>query len=99
MVTSHSMKYEVAVLCRLTELPPSSVRRWALRGSFARVLKGLKPSRGDVTGGMGGKALEALWLAKHGCESYVFNLTKSGNLRSLLRGSSSIGTRFVTWKK
>ncbi len=69
------------------------------RGNFARVLKGLKPSRGDVTGGMGGKALEALWLAKHGCESYVFNLTKSGNLRSLLRGSSSIGTRFVAWKK
>src|SRR5256886_7124971 len=69
------------------------------RGNYARVLKGLKPSKGDVTGGMRGKALEALWLAKHGCESYVFNLTKSGNLRGLLVGSSSTGTRFVPWKK
>src|SRR5438094_9939159 len=69
------------------------------RGNYTRVLKGLKPSRGDVTGGMRGKALEELWLAKHGCESYVFNLTKSGNLRSLLGGSSSIGTRFVSWRK
>ena len=69
------------------------------RGNYARVLKGLKPSKGDVTGGMRGKALEAVWLAKHGCESYVFNLTKSGNLRSLLAGSSSIGTRFVSWRK
>ncbi len=69
------------------------------RGNYARVLKGLKPSKSDVTGGMRGKALEALWLAKHGCESYVFNLTKSENLRSLLGGSSSIGTRFVSWRK
>jgi isopentenyl phosphate kinase len=69
------------------------------RRNYTRVLKRLKPSKGDVTGGMRGKALEALWLAKHGCESYVFNLTKSGNLRSLLRGSSSIGTRFAPWKK
>jgi len=69
------------------------------RGNYARVLKALKPSKGDVTGGMRGKALEALWLAKHDCESYVFNLTKLGNLRSLLAGSSSIGTRFVSWRK
>ncbi|SRR5712692_192159 len=69
------------------------------RSNYTRVLKGLKPSKGDVTGGMRGKALEALWLAKHGCESYVFNLTKPGNLRSLLRGSSFVGTRFVPWKK
>jgi isopentenyl phosphate kinase len=69
------------------------------RSNYAKVLKGLKPSRGDVTGGMRGKALEALWLAKHGCECHVFNLKKSGNLRSLLRGSSSAGTRFVPWRK
>jgi isopentenyl phosphate kinase len=69
------------------------------RSNYTRVLKGLKPSEGDVTGGMRGKALEALWLAKHGRESYVFNLTKPGNLRSLLGGSSSVGTRFVPWKK
>jgi isopentenyl phosphate kinase len=69
------------------------------RGNYVRVLKGLKPSRGDVTGGMRGKALEALRLARHGCETYVFNLTKSGNLRSLLKGSSSIGTRFAPWRR
>jgi len=69
------------------------------RSNYSKVLEGLKPTNGDVTGGMRGKALEALRLAKHGHESYVFNLTKSGNLLSLLRGSSSIGTRFVAWRK
>src|SRR5256712_13874859 len=69
------------------------------RGNYARVLKGLKPSKSDVTGGMRGKALEAIWLGKRGCESFIFDLTKSGNLRSLLEGSSSIGTRFLPWRK
>jgi isopentenyl phosphate kinase len=67
--------------------------------NYLQVLKGLKVSRGDVTGGMRGKALEALRLARHGCESYIFNLTKTGNLRGLLNGSSSIGTRFVPWRR
>jgi isopentenyl phosphate kinase len=69
------------------------------RSNYIQVLKGLKPTNADVTGGMRGKALEALRLAKHGCESYIFNLTESGNLGSLLKGSSSIGTRFVSWRK
>ncbi len=69
------------------------------RSNYSRVLKRLKPHRGDVTGGMRGKALEALRLAKHGVECYIFNLTKSGNLRSLLTGSSPTGTRFVPWRK
>lgn len=69
------------------------------RSNYLEVFKALKPSGSDVTGGMRGKALEALRLARHGCESYVFNLTQSGNLRNLLRGSSSIGTRFVPWRK
>ncbi len=69
------------------------------RSNYIRVLKGLKPTSDDVTGGMRGKVLQALRLAKHGCESYIFNLTESGNLGSLLRGSSSIGTRFVPWRK
>jgi isopentenyl phosphate kinase len=69
------------------------------RSNYSRVLKGLTPSSGDVTGGMLGKALEALRLAKHGVECYIFNLTKSENLRNLLTGSSSIGTRFVPWRK
>jgi len=67
------------------------------RGNYSKVLKGLKPSKGDVTGGMRGKAEEALRLAKHGCECYIFNLTKPSNLRKLLTGSSSVGTRFVPW--
>lgn len=69
------------------------------RRNYARVLKGLKPNRGDVTGGMRGKALEALRLARRGCECYVFNLMDPSNLRDLLRESSSIGTRFVPWRK
>ena len=69
------------------------------RSNYIRVLKGLKPTSDDVTGGMRGKVLQALRLAKQGCESYIFNLTESGNLGSLLRGSSSIGTRFVPWRK
>ena len=69
------------------------------RRNYSKVLKGLRPSRGDVTGGMRGKALEALRLARHGCECYIFNLTKSSNLGNLLKGSSSIGTRFVPWKE
>lgn len=69
------------------------------RSNYSRVLKGLKPSRGDVTGGMLGKTLEALRLAKHGVESYIFDLTKPGNLRYLLTGSSSVGTRFIPWRR
>ncbi len=69
------------------------------RGNCSEVLKGLRPSGGDVTGGMRGKALEALRLAKHGCECYIFNLTKSSNLGNLFRGSSAIGTRFVPWRE
>lgn len=67
------------------------------RRNYSKVFKGLRPSNGDVTGGMRGKAMEALRLAKHGSECYIFNLTKSSNLGNLLKGSSSIGTRFVPW--
>ncbi len=69
------------------------------RGNYSEVLKGLRPSSRDVTGGMRGKALQALRLAKHGCECYIFNLTKSSNLGNLLTGSSAIGTRFVPWRE
>ncbi|HET7404896.1 MAG TPA: isopentenyl phosphate kinase [Candidatus Bathyarchaeia archaeon] len=64
-----------------------------------RILKGLKGESGDVTGGMHGKVEEALKLAENGVESTVFNLTKSSNLRDLLNGSHSIGTRIVAWKR
>jgi isopentenyl phosphate kinase len=69
------------------------------RGNYSELLKGLRNTSGDVTGGMRGKALEALRLAKHGCECYIFNLTEPSNLESLLRGSQSIGTRFVPWRE
>src|SRR6266849_2709911 len=69
------------------------------RGNYSVLLKGLRNTSGDVTGGMRGKALEALRLAKHGCECYIFNLTEPSNLGNLLRGSSSIGTRFVPWRE
>ena len=69
------------------------------RGNYSEVLKELRPSSGDVTGGMRGKAMEALRLARHGCECYIFNLTNSSNLGNLLKGSSSIGTRFVPWRE
>lgn len=69
------------------------------RGNYSEVLKELRPSSGDVTGGMRGKAMEALRLARHGCECYIFNLTNSSNLGNLLKGSSSVGTRFVPWRK
>jgi isopentenyl phosphate kinase len=69
------------------------------RGNYSELLKGLRNTSGDVTGGMRGKALEALRLAKHGCECYIFNLTEPSNLGNLLRGSQSIGTRFVPWRE
>jgi len=69
------------------------------RINHSRILKRLKGQAGDVTGGMRGKLEEAIRLAENGVESTIFNLTKSSNLRDLLNGSHSIGTRVVAWKK
>jgi len=66
--------------------------------NHSTVLNGLELSTKDATGGMRGKVLEALRLARHGVESYIFNLTNPSNLTQLLSGSSSVGTRFVAWK-
>lgn len=66
--------------------------------NYRQVLAGLKASSGDVTGGMRGKVQEALRLARRGCESYIFNLNGRSNLKELLGGSKSIGTRFAPWK-
>jgi len=79
--------------------PSAKLVKEVNRKNYSKVLKGLRPSSGDVTGGMRGKALEALRLARHGCECHIFNLTKSPNLRDLLKGSSSLGTRFVPWRE
>jgi len=66
--------------------------------NYDDVLGGLKPSTSDATGGMRGKVLEAVRLARLGVESYIFNLNNPTNLTRLLNGDSSIGTRFVPWK-
>ena len=65
--------------------------------NFASVLKGLKVSNSDVTGGMLGKVHEALDLARKGVESYIFNLNDGTSLARLLRGESAEGTHFVPW--
>ncbi|MBO0888551.1 hypothetical protein J2P12_05560, partial [Candidatus Bathyarchaeota archaeon] len=76
----------------------STVIREVTEANHASVLKALKISTDDATGGMRGKVNEALRLAKFGVESHIFNLTKPENLGRLLRGDSAIGTRFVPWK-
>jgi isopentenyl phosphate kinase len=68
------------------------------KNNHSNVLNGLKQSTTDATGGMRGKVVEALRLARLGVESYIFNLSKPTNLTRLLNGDSSIGTRFVPWK-
>ena len=69
------------------------------RSNYAHVLKKLRTSSGDVTGGMRGKVQQAMRLARHGVESHIFNLNGPSNLKELLNGSTSIGTRFVAWKR
>jgi len=63
------------------------------------IVKSVGRTDGDATGGMRGKIIEALRLARVGVESHIFNLSVSGNLTRLLNGDSSVGTRFVPWKK
>ena len=76
----------------------SPVIREVNRTNYARVLKGLKGSTIDASGGMEGKVREALKLARLGVESCIFNLTTPGNLTQLLEDDSGVGTRFVAWK-
>lgn len=83
------------------------VRKNEHRGTIVRevtkenhqtILKGIRDSRTDATGGMHGKVSEAIRLASVGVESYIFNLREPKNLSLLLDGDSSIGTRFVPWR-
>lgn len=69
------------------------------RQNYASVLNDLKRSPVDVTGGMLGKVGEAITLARHGIESFIFNLSVPGNLTRLLKGDSTVGTRFVPWNQ
>jgi isopentenyl phosphate kinase len=68
------------------------------KSNHSEVLKSMRIGRPDATGGMRGKVVEALRLARRGTESFIFNLDPPTNLRTLFRGSSSVGTRFLPWK-
>jgi isopentenyl phosphate kinase len=68
------------------------------KSNHASELGGLKRSTSDATGGMPGKVDEALRLARLGVESYIFNLKDPRNLTRLLKGDTSVGTRFVAWR-
>ncbi|HZY46857.1 MAG TPA: isopentenyl phosphate kinase [Candidatus Bathyarchaeia archaeon] len=67
--------------------------------NFRMVLRASRKISRDATGGMDEKAKWALALARGGCECYIFNLKKRGNLRKLLAGDEDIGTRFLPWKR
>ncbi len=55
-----------------------------------------EPSK-DATGGMLGKAIEALQIARRGRESIIFNLKKRNALSNVLNGRQTSCTRFVPW--
>lgn len=64
--------------------------------NFKSIIKMLKQLEvADVTGGMKGKLLECLTLAKKGIESVIINLTKPGNLTAFLNGSPIPCTKFI----
>ncbi|HEV2118761.1 MAG TPA: isopentenyl phosphate kinase [Candidatus Bathyarchaeia archaeon] len=66
-------------------------------GNFRLVLNASRTSSGDATGGMREKVVQALRLAKSGCECYIFNLKEKNALRMLLERDGVIGTRFAPW--
>ena len=51
----------------------------------------------DASGGMLGKATEALQIARGGRESIIFNLKKRDSLSNILSGKRTSCTRFVPW--
>ncbi len=57
---------------------------------------GREPSD-DASGGMLGKATEALQIARRGKESIVFNLKRRNALSDVLDGRWTVCTRFVPW--
>jgi isopentenyl phosphate kinase len=67
--------------------------------NFKTVLKMIKQLEvADVTGGMKGKLIECLNLAKKGIESIIINLTKPENLNNFLNGMPVPCTRFTPFK-
>lgn len=68
-------------------------------GNFKNVLKMIEQLKvADVTGGMKGKLIECLSLAKKGIESVIINLTKPENLTAFLNGTPIPCTRFTPFK-
>lgn len=69
------------------------------RKNAQSILRLLATGRGvDATGGMLGKVMEAIRVARSGRECYIFNLKREAALGDALRGSVSIGTRFPPWR-
>lgn len=66
--------------------------------NFRSVLAASRSPSSDATGGMGEKVRQALWLAKNGCECYIFDLREKNALRRILERDAMVGTRFVPWK-
>ncbi len=65
------------------------------RNNSRQVLIMLRKTIGrDVSGGMYGKVMEALALAKAGRSSFIFNLRKKGVLSRVLAGDFQSGTSF-----
>ena len=68
--------------------------------NYKSVLMRVRKTSGvDASGGMFGKVVEAIHLARKGCESHIFNLTRESTLRDLLGRSKLHGTRFVPWEE
>ncbi len=63
--------------------------------SLIRALK--RETSHDASGGMLGKATEALKIARGGTESIIFNLRKQDSLSNILNGRRTSCTRFVPW--
>jgi isopentenyl phosphate kinase len=85
-----------------TENPKTSKRAEFVdavtRENYRSVLKSLrKTSSHDASGGMLGKVVEAINLARRGYESHIFNLTRESTLPDLLERKKRHGTRFAPW--
>ncbi|HZY94970.1 MAG TPA: isopentenyl phosphate kinase [Candidatus Bathyarchaeia archaeon] len=87
-----------------TENPKTSKRAEFVetinRKNYKSVLKRVrKTSAVDASGGMCGKVIEAISLARRGCESHIFNLKRESTLRDLVEGKKLHGTRFAPWEE
>ncbi len=67
--------------------------------NYKSVLRALRVTgNSDATGGMLGKTVEAIQLARTGVECSIFSISRGQRLREALRGLPHRGTKFVPWK-